>query len=143
MKVVLYFFSSLLFGCAMDYTCTAELVNHSSDSIKVSILFDKQGLDKSSVFQSVDYIKAIKYYNKKIGYNVDFDSVILKSVFSIPKNGKSEIIHTPGGRGVSPDYSIIKEITIFSHDQINVYSRGSLDTLFQNKEDWLWQYIIK
>lgn len=125
----------------MDYVCSSHIVNNSSTDIKVDILFDRESLEK--IVKNRNYIKAIEYYNEQIGQPVIFDSLTLKTTFTIPKNNKSEISHTPGGRGITPDYSIIKEIVIFSNNQTKIYPKESFDTLFKEVQNGEWQLIIK
>ena len=118
----------------MDYTCSSEILNNSLKDIKVEILFDKDNFKTKQ-----DSKLKIGYYNDRVGQKVIYDSINLKSTFIIPQNGKSEIDHNGGGRGVTPKYYMIKEIVVNN----KIYNRNAFDTLFKKIKEGEYQFRVE
>jgi len=127
----------------MDYICSAEIVNNSHQTINVSVKYDRGKLDSLYEYKSEKYLKHFQYINEASGLSVIFDTVNLISNFIIPAGKKLEVSHTPGGWGVTPDYSLLKEIRILWNNKITLYNNQSFDTAFKRKERGLWELVIR
>ncbi len=133
----------LIPSCAMDYSSSSHIVNSSDQNINVSIIYDREKLDSLYNYRKGDYIKYLRRLNEESGVAFKFDSLKLTSDYILPINKSLRVDYTFGGSGVTPNHSIIKEITVKSNDKTTVYNHLSLDTAFKRINNATWELTIR
>lgn len=133
----------IIFFWGCDFKTSSEIVNNTGENLTVTLYFDKKGLDKNTLGKPIDYIKSIKYYNEKLNEKVYFDSNNLSSTFMLLPNQKSNILKTVGGVGVTPDFSIFKELKIENSKFKKNYKVQSFDSIFRKNENDIWQFVVE
>ena len=138
-----YFLLLLISGCAMDYSCSSQILNSTHQQINVSILYNQEKLDSLYNYKKGDYLKYLRSLNEESGVPFNFDTLKLVSDFTLSINKSLRVDHTVGGMGITPEHSIIKEITIKTGDKTTVYNHQSLDTAFKRISSAIWELQIK
>lgn len=140
---ILFFLVILIPACAMDYSCSSQIKNISSRQVNISIVYNREKLDSLYNYNRESYLIYLKNLNEESGLPYNLDTITLTSNYILPVNKNLRVDHNVGGRGVTPDHSLIKEIKIWSFNKTIVYNYYSLDTAFKEVNSGIWELTIR
>jgi hypothetical protein len=98
---------TLIHSCAMDFSCSSQITNNSTELINITIAYDKGRLDSLYNNNKSSYLIYLKNLNDESGVLYNLDTAALVSNYRLPINQSLRIDHNVGGRGVVPDHSMI------------------------------------
>jgi len=148
MKTIYLFILLISFSkCAMDYSCSNEIINESNSTIRIDIFYDEFKLDSLKEKYGSNKESAASFLTKQgniSGQLFQIDTIRFAISYNLNRNDTVTINRTIGGRLVEPDYSLIQKIIFKSDSNSQTIVNSNLPKIFKRADnDLSWIFKIQ